>query len=166
MQVDRLNIVKSGHMKAADAGRTGKAGAAGSNPEYFAGVDLHKKFVQVAIMDSGGRVFQNKRVERDPRNVARAFSKVPAGARCVLESSSAWYGMHRFLSWAWTVLSNPLAAKRVVDSKKKKQKEYGQDGRGDDVTSSTIMRPSVGTSVNLQTRAGISPISSPDVTSR
>ena len=117
-------------MKAAGAGKTRKTRTAkmvcteapSSNPEYFVGIDLHKKFMQVALMDSGGKVLQNKRVECDFRRVEKEFSKLPADARYVMESSSVWYGMYRFLRDKLgldVMLSNPLATKRIAESKKK-----------------------------------------------
>ena len=120
-------------MKVIGAGKTMKARAAatactevpGNNPEYFVGIDLHKKFMQVALMDSNGKVFQNKRVECDTRDVKSEFSKLPANTRYVLESSSVWYGMYRFLRDGLgldVMLSNPLATKRIAESKKKTDK--------------------------------------------
>ena len=120
-------------MKAAGAGRTGKARttrtacteATGGSPEHFVGIDLHKKFMQVALMDSGGKVLQNRRVECDLRDVEKEFSRLPAGARYVMESSSVWYGMYRFLRDRLgldVMLSNPLATKRIAESKKKTDK--------------------------------------------
>ena len=120
-------------MKSVGVAKTRKARAAGTtdaetssgNSEYFVGIDLHKKFMQVAVMDSGGKVLQNRRVECDFKHVARAFSRFPANARYVLESSSVWYGMYRFLRNKMNLdimLSNPLATKRIAESKKKTDK--------------------------------------------
>ena len=117
-------------MKAAGAGGTRKARTArtvcteapGGSQEYFVGIDLHKKFMQVALMDSGGKILQNRRVECDRKCVAKEFSKLPANARYVIESSSVWYGMYRFLRNELgldVMLSNPLATKRIAHSKKK-----------------------------------------------
>ena len=130
MQTNRLGIEKSGHMKDAGAGRAKKARtvgtvcteASGGSPELFVGIDLHKEFMQVALMDPGGRILQNKRVECNRAAVARAFSKLPADSRFVMESSSVWYGMYRFLTDKLgldVMLSNPLATKRIAESKKK-----------------------------------------------
>ena len=120
-------------MKAAGADRTVKARAdgmvcaeaPGGSPEHFVGIDLHKKFMQVALMDSGGRILQNRRVECDLGDVEKEFSKLPTGARYVPESSSVWYGMYRFLTNELgldVMLSNPLATKRIAESKKKTDK--------------------------------------------
>ena len=120
-------------MKTAGVGKTKKARtvrtvcteAPGDSLEYFVGIDLHKKFMQVALMDSGGKVLQNRRVECDLRRVEKEFSKLPANARYVVESSSVWYGMYRFLRDRLgldVMLSNPLATKRIAESKKKTDK--------------------------------------------
>lgn len=133
MQTNRLGIAKSGRVKAVGVAKTEKARATGTvcaetpggGPEHFVGIDLHKKFMQVALMDSGGKLLQNKRVECDLRNVEIEFSKLPAGAKYVMESSSVWYGMYRFLRDRLglnVMLSNPLATKRIAESKKKTDK--------------------------------------------
>lgn len=120
-------------MKAAGAGRTKKARVAGTvcaeapggGPEHFVGIDLHKKFMQVALMDSGGKILQNRRVECDLTDIEKEFSRFPSGARYVLESSSVWYGMYRFLRDRLgldVMLSNPLATKRIAESKRKTDK--------------------------------------------
>ena len=93
--------------------------------KYFVGIDLHKKFMQVAIMDPKGNVLQNKRIECNHIDIVKEFSEFPPNAKYVLESSSVWYGMYRFLTEKLhldVMLSNPLATKRIAESKKKTDK--------------------------------------------
>ncbi len=57
--------------------------------------------------------------------MSQGSSPIPADARYVLESSSVWYGMYRFLRNKLgldVMLSNPLAMKRTTESKKKTDK--------------------------------------------
>ena len=96
-----------------------------NKPEYFVGIDLHKVFMQVAVMDSTGNILRNDRVECNYKTVKKEFSKIPADAKYVLESSSVWYGMYRFLTnnlHLDVTLSNPLATKLIAKSKKKTDK--------------------------------------------
>ena len=90
--------------------------------KHFIGIDMHKKFMQVAVMDSDGTVMPNERIGCDKRIVKREFAKFPDDAKYVLESSSVWYGMYRFLRDQMNldvVLSNPRVTKMIAASKKK-----------------------------------------------
>ena len=92
---------------------------------YFVGIDLHKKFMQVAVMAPDGKVLRNDRIECDYKLIRKEFSKIPAGSKYVLESSSVWYGMYRFLRDELgldVMLSNPIETKRIAKSKKKTDK--------------------------------------------
>ncbi len=96
-----------------------------NKPGYFVGIDLHKVFMQVAVMDSAGRVLRNDRIECSRKTVKKEFSKIPANARYVLESSSVWYGMYRFLTDDLNLdvmLSNPLTTRLIAQSTKKTDK--------------------------------------------
>ena len=90
--------------------------------KHFIGIDMHKKFMQVAVMDSDGTVMPNEGIGCDKRIVKREFAKFPDDAKYVLESSSVWYGMYGFLRDRMNldvVLSNPLVTKMIAASKKK-----------------------------------------------
>ena len=130
MQTNRLGIEKSEHVKAVNIVRkktsktvgTVRAKTPKNDPEYFVGIDLHKIFMQVALMDSAGNVLKNERIACNFETVRKEFAKIPANARYVLESSSVWYGMYRLLRDEMgldVMLSNPLATKRIAQSKKK-----------------------------------------------
>lgn len=111
-------------MKAVTGSVTGKRNAASKRVphDYFIGIDLHKKFMQVAVMQSDGTVLQNRRMDCDYRVIKREFAKFPDNAKYVLESSSVWYGMYRFLRDRLNldvVLSNPRTTKMIAASKKK-----------------------------------------------
>lgn len=95
------------------------------NMEYFVGIDLHKKFMQVAVMGSDGNIIQNDKIECDYKIIQKAFSKFPKNAKYVIESSSVWYGMYKFLRDELkldVMLSNPFATKVIATSKKKTDK--------------------------------------------
>ena len=97
-----------------------------ANTKYFVvGIDMHKKFMQVAVTDSKGRAHYNEKIECNNSVIRKAVSKMPDGTKYVLESSSVWYGMCRFLTGElvfYIMPSNPLATKQIAESKKKTDK--------------------------------------------
>ena len=89
----------------------------------YVGIDVHKKFLQVAAVDGDGTQLLNERVDTDHSSVRRFFSQFPRDrTRCVMESSSVWYGLFRYISDTLkldVVLSNPYQTKAIAASKKK-----------------------------------------------
>ena len=64
-----------------------------SGKNMFVGMDVHKKFLQVAMMDEKAKVIFNERIENENKSISRFFrSSVPENAKIVMESSSVWYG--------------------------------------------------------------------------
>ena len=117
--METVTVAKMGKPKTAAAV---KARPPKNKTKYFVGIDLHKKFMQVAVMNPDGKVLHNDRIECDRKTVRSALSKIPRDAKYVPESSSVWYGMYRFLTNELgldVLLSNPLATKRIAESKKK-----------------------------------------------
>ena len=90
----------------------------------FVGIDVHKKFLQVAAVDGDGTQLLNERTEADHASVRRFFSQFPRNrARCVMESSSVWYGLYRYMTDVLkmdVILSNPYQTKAIAASKKPK----------------------------------------------
>ncbi len=64
----------------------------------YVGIDLHKKFLQVATMDNDGKILQNIKVENTHESIRKHFTDIPIHANMVMESSSVWYGTYRFLT--------------------------------------------------------------------
>ena len=60
----------------------------------FFGLDLYKKFLQVAAVDQEGNLLMNKKVENDFRVIEQELSAFPKNAKYVLESSYVWYGVY------------------------------------------------------------------------
>ena len=86
------------------------------------GLNLHKKFLQVAAVDQEGNLLMNKRVENDFKIIEPEFSAFPKNARYVLESSSVRYGVYQKLVGDLgldIVLSNPYLTRLIAKSKKK-----------------------------------------------
>ena len=88
----------------------------------FIGIDLHKKFLQVAAVDEAGMLLMNKKIDNDFDIIEREFSALSKDAKYVLESSSVWYGVYRKLTVDLgldVVLSNPYLTRLMAASKKK-----------------------------------------------
>ena len=91
----------------------------------YVGIDLHKQFLQVAVMNNKGRVTRNVKVKNTQEAIKQAFRKIPLSAKVVMESSSVWYGVYRFMTDELgydVVLSNPYLTKAIAASKKKTDK--------------------------------------------
>ena len=90
--------------------------------KVFFGLDLHKKFLQVAAVDQEGNLLMNKRVENDFGIIEQEFSAFPKNAKYVLESSSVWYGVYQKLVGDLgldVVLSNPYLTRLIAKSKRR-----------------------------------------------
>ncbi|MDE0090978.1 MAG: hypothetical protein OXP12_06445 [Thaumarchaeota archaeon] len=72
-----MKTAGAGTTKKAQTARTVCTEASGGSPEYFVGIDLHKKFMQMALMDSGGNVLLNKRIECDFKKIPKEFASLP-----------------------------------------------------------------------------------------
>jgi len=64
----------------------------------YMSIDLHKKFLQVAVMDNDGKVLQNSKVDNTHQSIKKHFADIPIHANIVMESSSVWYNTYRFLT--------------------------------------------------------------------
>lgn len=89
----------------------------------YVGIDVHKKFLQVAAVESDGTLLLNERTDADHPSVRKFFSQFPRDrTRCVMESSSVWYGLFMYMTDTLgldVILSNPYQTKAIAASKKK-----------------------------------------------
>ena len=75
----------------------------------FVGLDLHKKYSEYAVMDVGGKLLRQGRIENTLDKMREFSESVPAQSSMVIESSSTWYWAHKLLSERHNVtLSNPV----------------------------------------------------------
>lgn len=94
----------------------------------FVGMDLHKNYVQVAVMDKRGNVLQNSKIDNDLKHVSKFFKSINSREEkplVVMESSSVWYNIYRYLSEERkldVVLSNPIKTKAIASAKIKTDK--------------------------------------------
>jgi len=83
----------------------------------FVGLDVHKKYTEVAIVDEDGVVEKQERIENEPGRIEE-FSNRLSNATMVLESSSSWYWLYEILSRKHrVVLSNPAKTKAIASAK-------------------------------------------------
>jgi len=88
----------------------------------FVGLDVHKKYTEVAIVDEEGVVTDQKRIENEP-GLIEEFSKRLNNATVVLESSSSWYWLYEILFRKHSVvLSNPAKTTAIASAKLKTDK--------------------------------------------
>ena len=91
----------------------------------YVGIDLHKKTLQIEVQDSQGNVMYNKKIRNTALSIRREFACIPRDVRCVIESSSVWYEVFRFIRddlGYEVILSNPAQTKAIAASKKKTDK--------------------------------------------
>jgi transposase len=91
----------------------------------FVGMDLHKKYLQVAIVDDKGKVVENSKINNDLSEVDKFFKNVDNDAKVVMESSCVWYNIYEYLSKEKhldVVLSNPIKTKAIASAKIKTDK--------------------------------------------
>ena len=89
----------------------------------FVGLDLHKKYSEFAVMDVGGNLLRQGRLENTIEKMKEFSESVPERSSMVIESSSTWYWAHRLLSERHNVtLSNPMKNKAIASAKVKTDK--------------------------------------------
>ena len=91
----------------------------------YVGIDLHKEFLQVEAMDDKGHTLFNEKITNTREGIKKVFSTIPKTSKCVMESSSVWYGVFIFVRDELgfdVMLSNPYHTKAIAASKKKTDK--------------------------------------------
>jgi hypothetical protein len=96
----------------------------------FVGMDLHKSYLQVAVLDGKGRVVKNSRIHIDLSKVGRFFDRIGGSGdngdvKVVMESSCVWYNIYEYLSEERQLdvsLSNPFKTRAIASAKIKTDK--------------------------------------------
>ena len=95
----------------------------------FVGMDLHKNYLQVAVLDGKGKVLKNSRIANDLGKIGRFFDRIDTSStaadsnkdvRVVMESSCVWYNMYEYLSEGRKLdvsLSNPFKTRAIASAK-------------------------------------------------
>src|SRR5207244_4356059 len=97
-----------------------------SKISMFVGMDLHKNYLQIAVMNEEGRVLRNSKIHNNLRQISRFFDDVNNDkAHVVMESSSVCYNIYRYLSEERSfdvVLSNHVKTRAIASAKIKTDK--------------------------------------------
>jgi IS605 OrfB family transposase len=85
----------------------------------FVGLDVHKNYLQAAVVDGRGTLLKEGRIPNRIDEIRMFFADVD-DAKIVIESSSAWYHIYELLSKSHkVVLSNPVKTKAIASAKVK-----------------------------------------------
>jgi transposase len=83
----------------------------------FVGIDLHKRYAQVAVLDDAGEIVEEVRVRNANLD---EFAQRYAGATAAIEATSNYYHVHDTLSeYLDVVVAHPGKLKLIADSDKK-----------------------------------------------
>ena len=91
----------------------------------YAGLDVHKKTIQVAVLDGKRRILLNQKITHAPEVVQEMTDRLPPHTKYVMESSSVWEAAYRFMTETLgldVTLSNPHTTLLIAKSKKKTDK--------------------------------------------
>ena len=97
----------------------------------YAGLDLHKKTIQIAAVDDSGTGIMNKKIQNTREALAGETSKIPSNSKYVIESSSVWEAVYRHMRndlGLDVVLSDPYKTRLIAESKKT-DKADGSEGK-------------------------------------
>jgi hypothetical protein len=74
-----------------------KSNLDGRISNMYIGMDLHKKYLQVAVVDEKGKVMRNSKIDNDLDEVGKFFNDVNnQDAKVVMESSGVWYNVYEY----------------------------------------------------------------------
>jgi transposase len=92
----------------------------------FVGMDVHKNYLQVAVLDEKGKVLDNSRVDNNLAKVNEFFDSLHPNSKTkvVMKSSGMWYNIYECLSKRHpdVRLSNPLKTRAIASAKIKTDK--------------------------------------------
>ena len=100
-------------------------GAITAKGRVYVGIDLHRDTLQIAVADGEGTLLREARIVNTFEAIEAFFTRLPrARAKCVVESSSVWYAVYRFIEGMGfdMILSNPLQTALIARSKNKNDK--------------------------------------------
>ena len=88
------------------------------------GVDMHKKFSEVAVMTSDGKLLDRRRlIHADKQSIHDYFSQLPAPVTVTMESTRNWYWLYELLEeYAEVKLANPRKVRLIAEAKVKTDK--------------------------------------------
>jgi transposase len=89
----------------------------------FVGLDLHKNYLQAAVVDDEGKLLKEERIPNTNENLEKFSTNLHDKAEIVIESSSTWYHAYELLTkHHHVILSNPVKTKAIASAKVKTDK--------------------------------------------
>lgn len=94
--------------------------------DMFVRMDVHKNYLQVAVLDEKGKILNNSRVDNNLAKVSEFFDNLHPNSKTkvVMESSGMWYKIYECLSKRHldVRLSNPVKTRAIASAKIKTDK--------------------------------------------
>ena len=88
----------------------------------FIGLDVHKDYLQAAVLDAEGNLVKQQRITNAREDILNFFQSYDK-SKVVIESSTTWYPIYQLLSDRHDVtLSNPAKTKAIAQAKVKTDK--------------------------------------------
>ena len=93
----------------------------------FVGLDLHKNYLQAAVVDNRGTLLKQQRIPNQDESIKSFFDRELKSRKneIVIESCSTWYHVYELLSEDdrnHVILSNPVKTKAIASAKVKTDK--------------------------------------------
>ena len=102
-------------------------GKSDDSVRMFVGLDLHKNYLQAAVVDDKGTLLKQQRIPNEDESIESFFGDELKNNtnQIVIESSSTWYHVYELLSKIGqnhVILSNPVKTKAIASAKVKTDK--------------------------------------------
>jgi len=102
----------------------------------YVGMDLHKNYLQIAVVDEKGIVLKNSKIENNIKKIGKFFDQIDHSkiknhdtnrttTKVVMESSCVWYDIYEYLTEEKNLnvkLSNPIKTRAIASAKIKTDK--------------------------------------------
>ena len=124
MYVDLVNPA-AGPVQQAGADQPGSSNKGRrSRRKVYVGMDVHKAYLQIAVMSANGTIVSNERVENTLKDIENFLKTLPGRPCMVMESSSVSHNIFLHLRRAGhdITMSDPFKTKAIAYSKKKTDK--------------------------------------------
>ena len=92
--------------------------------QNYVGIDLHKQFSQIAVIDSEGKVIEERRINNNREELTSFFNNLKHSSKGVVEASGSWYwfvDMLKEIDFDIT-LAHPFKVKAIASAKIKTDK--------------------------------------------
>ena len=86
---------------------------------HYAGLDLHKRIIQIAVVDKHGDKLLNKNISSSLDVLKKELARMPKDTQYVIESSSVWKGVYNCMVHDLeldVMLSNPYKTRLIAEN--------------------------------------------------